>query len=86
MVAEVVEQLAVLHEELLEPGAVRGAERLQRLLTGDRLDLTHSSSVPREPPLVPAIPFTCQKQWHADGFHGHQRSNGDSPRAPEDQR
>jgi hypothetical protein len=40
MVAEVVEQLAVLHEELLEPGAVVGAERLQRLLTSDWHDLT----------------------------------------------
>lgn len=41
MVAAALEQLAALHEELLEPGAVVGAERPQRL-TGDALDLTHA--------------------------------------------
>ncbi|MCU1460943.1 MAG: hypothetical protein JWO37_1018 [Acidimicrobiales bacterium] len=40
MIGEVVEQLAVLHDELLEPGAVLG---------GDWLDQTHVNSVPGSP-------------------------------------
>lgn len=58
MIVQVVEEIAVLHEELLEPGAVVSAELRQRFLDSDRLDLTHVHKRTEGVPLAPAVPFT----------------------------
>src|SRR4051812_46771851 len=41
MISDIVEQVSILIEEALDPGAVVGAELLQRLFGGDRVDLAH---------------------------------------------
>ena len=62
MIGEVVEQVAVFHEELLEPGAVGGAELRQRFLSSDRPDLTHvhkrTEGLPRRSP-KPTVTSAC---------------------------
>lgn len=65
---QVVEELAVLRSALLEPGAVVVAELAQRILDGDRLDLTHAhkrtEGVPdrtRKPTMTSA--FALVMEW-----------------------
>lgn len=67
MVVQVAEELAVFEPALLEPGAVVGAELLQRLLNGDRLDLTHVYKRTEAVPGESAVPLACHEHWQADG-------------------
>ena len=57
MVVQVVEELAVLGAPLLEPGAVVVTELAQRILNGDRLDLTHVDKRTERLPRGLAVPY-----------------------------
>ena len=64
MVVQVLEQLPILDQPLLEPGAIVGAQRLKRLQRRISLDLAHNKRVPkraeRASPIRPSPSRFCR--------------------------